>query len=288
VADGLKRLPPPAETPAVKRLFAMGATSARTSLLLLRLLRLPRGLALGLIGLAGAGVSALATCAVLLLRGHAGLGAEALLLAALVPTLVAMPLCFVMLGAMTRLDTARACAPALIPVLNRADFLTAAAPYLNAAAAPTSICLIAIDDFPRVIDSHGQGAGAALRHAVIVACKTALRPADLLAHWQDDQLSALLVGVDAHGAVAVAQRLHTMIQAVRLAHPNHGLRVTASIGVASAGPHPLTLQLLVAQVESALSAARQNGRGGIRLVLPDTASGSAQPAAHAKPGKQPA
>lgn len=262
----------------------MGAMSAPTSLLL----RLPRWLAVGLIALAGAGASAVATYAVLLLRGHAGVGSEALLLAALVPTLVAMPLSFVMLGAITRLNTARAGTPAPIGVLTRLDFSGAAAQHLNAAAAPTSICLIAIDDFPRVIESHGQAAGAALRQAVIVACKTALRPADLLAHWQDDQFAALLAGVDAHEAVAVAQRLHTMVQAVRLPHPGHGLRITASIGVASAGGHTLTLQALVDQAESALRAARHNGRGGIRLVLPDAASGSARPATHAKPGRQPA
>jgi diguanylate cyclase (GGDEF)-like protein len=268
----------------VKRSFAAAAMAVSTSLLL----RLPRWLAVGLVGLAAAGLSVVATCALLLLRGHAGLGGEALLLVVLVPTLVAMPLCFVMLGAITRLDSARASAPPPIGVLTRPDFLGAATRHLDAAAAPTSICLIAIDDFPHVIESHGHPAGAALRHAVIGACKTALRPADLLAHWQDDQFAALLAGVDAHGAVAVAQRLHTMVQAVRLAHPNHGLRISASIGVAPAGCHTLTLQALVGQAEGALSAARQNGRGGIRLVLPDAAPDSTRPATTAKPGRQPA
>jgi diguanylate cyclase (GGDEF)-like protein len=272
----------------VKRLFAAAAMAGFLSLLWLRL---PRWLAAGLIGFGGAGVSVAATCAMLWLGGSRGLTGEPLLLAALLPTLVAMPLSLAVVWAIGRLDGARADAERLTSarptaaVLSRPDFLRAAAGHLDSARAPTSLCLIAIDDLLRLAESRGHPAGAALRDAVACACKAALRPADLLTHWQGEQFAALLAGVDAHEAVAVAQRLHTMVQAVRLPYPNQGLRASASIGVACAAGSAPTLDALVAQAAGALHAAQQHGRGGIRLVLPGAGIAAAGTRVNAGPGK---
>lgn len=236
-------------------------------------LHLPRWLLLGLIGLAVAASSVAATCAWLLLRAQAGMGGEPLLLAVLVPLLVAVPLSLAIVVLMTRRDAAGVAASlAAGGVLSRDAFVFAATHHLGANVAPASICLIAIDERPKPTGNQAPAAAAAVRRAVTGACQAALRPADLLAHWQDDQLAALLAGVDAHEAVAVAQRLQAMIQAARLPHPHHGVRVSASIGVVCAGRDASTIGALLAQAEAAMRAARHPGHGGIRLVLPDAAS----------------
>ncbi len=240
-------------------------------------LHLPRWLVLGLIGLAVAASSVAATCALLLLRGHAGLGGEPMVLvvlvSVLVPAGVAMPLSAAIVLIMTRRDRASAVLrPATGGTLSRDAFVRAATRHLDTNLAPASICLIAVDRLPPCVETRGLDSAAAWRRAVTCACQAALRPADLLADWQDDQLAALLAGVDAHEAVAVAQRLQTMVQAVRLPHPHHGIRVSASIGVVCTGRGSSTIEALLAQAEAAMLAARQPRHGGIRLVLPAAAS----------------
>jgi diguanylate cyclase len=258
-----------AESAAVKPSFA-AATIAESSA---PPLHLPRWLVLGLIGLAVAASSVAATCAWLLLRPQAGLGGEALLLAVLVPAGVAIPLSAAIVLLMTRRDTAGAALGLEAGrVLSRDAFVLAAARHLDANPTPASICLIAIDENPKLGGTAVSGAADALHRAVSNACQAALRPADLLTDWQDDQLAALLAGVGAHEAVAVAQRLQAMVQATRLPHPHHGVRVSASIGVACAGRDASTIDALLTQAQAAMQAARQPGHGGIRLVLPAAAS----------------
>jgi diguanylate cyclase len=270
---GLKAQQAAAESAAVNRSFAAAAMASSSSP---PPLHLPRWLVLALIGLAVAASSVAATCALLLLRGQAGLGGEPLLLvmlvSVLVPAGVAMPLSAAIVLIMTRRDRASAALrPAAGGALSRDAFVQAATRHLDTNSAPASICLIAVDRLPPCVETRGLDAAAALRRAVAGACQAALRPADLLADWQDDELAALLAGVDAHEAVAVARRLQTMVQAVRLPHPHHGLRVSASIGVVCAGRGASTMGALLAQAEAAMLAARQPGHGGIRLVLPDAA-----------------
>ena len=131
-----------------------------------------------------------------------------------------------------------------------------------------SILLIDIDHFKAINDTHGHQAGDRALAATARAMERALRREDLLGRWGGEEFLAILPATDVEGASVVAERIRVAIGELEtLADGSSAVGISASIGVAAAGPLDGVDQLL-ARADSALYAAKQRGRDRVEVVLP--------------------
>jgi diguanylate cyclase (GGDEF)-like protein len=125
-----------------------------------------------------------------------------------------------------------------------------------------------VDYFKRYNDSLGHLAGddclAAIARVLIASLR---RPADLAARYGGEEFVVLLPETEADGAMDVAQRILSMVDASALPHPDSAVasHVTISIVVAVMVPEGKRPQLLIDAADAALYEAK--GRGRHQIVL---------------------
>jgi len=138
---------------------------------------------------------------------------------------------------------------------------------------PVSLLMLDVDHFKAYNDLYGHPAGDAVL-AVIgrILREVASRPTDLAARIGGEEFAILLPDTTLEGALCVAARIHEALrtQAIRHAGSSVGDCVTASIGVAQAGPGE-TGEAFVARVDRATYTAKNAGRN--RTCVPDAADG---------------
>ena len=130
----------------------------------------------------------------------------------------------------------------------------------------TGLALLAldVDHFKRINDDHGHPAGDAVLIALAETLRAAARQGDLLARAGGEEFWVLASGIDAEGARALAERIR---QAVGLQVSDHGLRVTASIGVALyQGVALEPNRRIIARADQALYLAKAGGRDRVELL----------------------
>src|SRR5688572_3012146 len=100
-------------------------------------------------------------------------------------------------------------------------------------AEPFSVCLVDLDHFKSINDTHGHGAGdAVLRHFAALAPR-GLRGIDTFGRFGGEEFLLVLPGTDRQGALAVAERLRAATEATAWPDLPAGQRVTVSVGVAT-------------------------------------------------------
>ncbi|MFZ2490727.1 MAG: diguanylate cyclase, partial [Thermoanaerobaculia bacterium] len=104
---------------------------------------------------------------------------------------------------------------------------------------PLSLLMIDIDSFKAFNDRHGHLAGDECLRAVAQAISTqASRPGDLVARYGGEEFAVILPAVTAEGALAVAEKMRSAVEALAIDHPGSSVarHVTISAGVASCIP----------------------------------------------------
>lgn len=196
----------------------------------------------------------------------------ALVIAVVVSVTVSAPVSRVMLSLMHQLERARAVAEHLASTdpltgaLNRRRFVQLAEDRLASApdGEPLSLLLFDIDDFKAVNDLHGHQRGDEVLAAVAASCAAVMRPEDLMARWGGEEFVALLLGVGAAEAQHIAGQLRATVAACRVpvSSPTT-LRVTVSIGLASARRGETCLDTLLAQADHAMYRAKHAGKNTV-------------------------
>jgi diguanylate cyclase (GGDEF)-like protein len=129
--------------------------------------------------------------------------------------------------------------------------------------APVSVLLCDLDHFKDINDKHGHKAGdAALVHTASVL-RDALRATDALGRWGGEEFIALLPGTDAAGALDVAERMRSAMEATMF---DFGGRATISLGAAtvSSVDEPLSdWDDAVKQADQNLYRAKREGRNRV-------------------------
>ncbi len=126
------------------------------------------------------------------------------------------------------------------------------------------VCLVDLDGFKAVNDSHGHAAGDALLRAVATALGGAVRETDTVARLGGDEFAVLAdTSVDAPGEM-LAERLRAAV-----AHVGSGWGVTASVGVTEVKPGDVVGDLLH-RADAAMY--RSKSAGGDRVTTLDTES----------------
>lgn len=129
-----------------------------------------------------------------------------------------------------------------------------------------ALLFIDLDRFKQINDSHGHAAGDAVLVAVSRRLTASLRDSDTAARLGGDEFVVLLPTVAApHDALAVGRKLLESL-AQPLLHNGVELEISASIGVAGFHGTDDSASQLMARADAAMYAAKQGGRGTVRLV----------------------
>lgn len=100
-----------------------------------------------------------------------------------------------------------------------------------------SLLLLDLDHFKPLNDRYGHPLGDECLAAVAATINATVRAADVVCRWGGDEVAIILPATDAAGALHVAEKIRSAIEALRLnAKGNSGewVSVTASIGGATA------------------------------------------------------
>jgi diguanylate cyclase (GGDEF)-like protein len=134
-----------------------------------------------------------------------------------------------------------------------------------------SLLVIDIDHFKTVNDRLGHAAGdRVLRHVALLIGGT-LRPRDGLGRLGGEEFLVLLPATGGDAAVVLAERVRTTLAAAPVAAHTQPVRLTISIGVATAG-RAETLARVLERADRALYRAKSDGRN--RICLADDGSGT--------------
>jgi diguanylate cyclase len=141
-----------------------------------------------------------------------------------------------------------------------------------------ALLLIDADHFERINDEHGQLCGDELLRRIARAAAASLRQPDVAARYDGEELAVFLPQTDPLGALDVAERIRTQVQALCLPWQGAQVRTTVSIGVAPLRAELPTLDWMIHEAGTALCAAKSDGRNCVR-TLPFQArrSGEAYP-----------
>ncbi len=125
---------------------------------------------------------------------------------------------------------------------------------------PIGLIMLDIDDFKSVNDTYGHPQGDAVLRQVARVLRENSRDADSPARYGGEELSLILPHTDLEGAHAIAERIRTAVEGLRVPNTDGSgfLRVTTSVGVtASTAGHK---DALIADADGALYEAKRRGK----------------------------
>jgi diguanylate cyclase (GGDEF)-like protein len=125
---------------------------------------------------------------------------------------------------------------------------------------PIGLIMLDIDDFKAVNDTYGHPQGDAVLRQVARLLQENSRDADSRARYGGEELSMILPQTDLEGAHAIAERIRTAVEGLRIAGTDEQrvLRITASLGVAASTDGDK--DALIADADGALYEAKRGGK----------------------------
>lgn len=157
----------------------------------------------------------------------------------------------------------------LTNLLNRRSIVERASAGLALAhrrQSPYSVALIDVDRFKAVNDAYGHAVGDRVLVAVAEALAAAVRISDDVARWGGEEFLVLLPDADNSSACRACERLRAAIEEIAVWDDDSPIRVTVSVGVASADV-PVPFEDLMRRADYALYAAKEEGRNRIHAAL---------------------
>lgn len=138
---------------------------------------------------------------------------------------------------------------------------------------PLSVLLLDIDHFKQINDKHGHQAGDHVLVALAAIVAQELRESDILARYGGEEFLVMTPHTPLLGATDVAEQLRKRIESHDFSLPKelggiHGIRVTASIGVASFGDGVDSRERLIHAADENLYRAKQEGRNRVIAGTP--------------------
>ncbi|PPK92932.1 diguanylate cyclase (GGDEF)-like protein [Kineococcus xinjiangensis] len=124
---------------------------------------------------------------------------------------------------------------------------------------PVSVVVCDLDHFKGVNDGHGHGRGDAVLRGFAALLREAVGEEGLVHRMGGEEFLVLLPGCGAGRAVRLAELVRARTDEGRVA----GLHVTASLGVATAGPGHTDATRLVHEADTALYEAKRSGRNRV-------------------------
>ncbi len=123
-----------------------------------------------------------------------------------------------------------------------------------------SLVLCDVDHFKKVNDVHGHPAGDAVLRGVARLLEEEARATDLVARYGGEEFAVLMPETDGAGALAIAERIRARLEATRFPTDAGELRVTLSLGIATAPGDGAEKARLVEVADACLYHAKRAGR----------------------------
>lgn len=130
-----------------------------------------------------------------------------------------------------------------------------------------SLCLLDLDHFKRVNDTHGHLCGDRVLRTLAHSLQGTLRQTDVIARYGGEEFAVLLVGTDATRAQIVMDKVRTSFEQLKFDGPETSFSVTVSVGVSSEQMGS-SVEGLIGRADEALYIAKDNGRN--RVVIAPT------------------
>jgi len=137
---------------------------------------------------------------------------------------------------------------------------------------PVGLIMLDIDDFKLINDTHGHQQGDLVLGHVARVLRENSRDVDVPARYGGEEMALILPHTDLDGAYAIAERIRSAIEALRVPQLDGtgALRVSASVGVASSSEGSKSELILAA--DSALYAAKRHGKNRTMKAEAQTAN----------------
>ena len=127
--------------------------------------------------------------------------------------------------------------------------------------------MLDIDHFKRVNDTYGHLAGDRVIKQVANILANGVRQADLLGRYGGEEFCILLTGADRDYLTVILERLRIAVASTSIAHEQHCLSVTVSLGATLDLSD--SLQAMLDRADACLYRAKQGGRN--RFVILESA-----------------
>lgn len=136
-------------------------------------------------------------------------------------------------------------------------------------------CFLDLDDFKPINDAHGHDVGDALLVAVAERLRRELRVGDTVARWGGDEFAVLLSALPSLEACEeiLSRMLASLVEAYQV--KGHGLRVSASVGVALYPSDHADGETLLRHADQAMYQAKQRGRNRYQFFDSEAAARAA-------------
>lgn len=127
-------------------------------------------------------------------------------------------------------------------------------------ATPMSLLLLDVDHFKKFNDTYGHQTGDLVLKKVAQVMKQVCRKYDVPARYGGEEFAVILPGTDTVGATVIAERLRKSIADTVVESGGSHLKVTTSIGLATAPEHAKNAHAIVEAADKALYEAKKAGR----------------------------
>jgi diguanylate cyclase (GGDEF)-like protein len=122
-----------------------------------------------------------------------------------------------------------------------------------------------IDHFKSVNDTYGHPVGDEVLKQVAKVLASSVRAIDMVARYGGEEFAVVLEETDAEGALLLAERIRSQVEALRFDSDQGPFQCTLSLGVAVYPQHGTHKQSLIEHADEALYEAKEGGRN--RAVL---------------------
>jgi len=135
--------------------------------------------------------------------------------------------------------------------------------------APLSLIFLDMDNLKEVNNRHGHSMGSRTLHEVSTRIRVKIRKFDRLFRFGGDEFCILLPETEWHGALEVAERVRDAIADQPFlvdAVEGKGVKMTASLGIASYPLHARTQRDLVQEADRAMQRVKQSTKNAIGIA----------------------
>jgi diguanylate cyclase (GGDEF)-like protein len=127
---------------------------------------------------------------------------------------------------------------------------------------PVAVLMFDLDDFKRVNDVFGHGAGDQLLVQLARVARETVRGSDVVCRIGGEEFGVIMPSCDAGDALALGARLTERLRDMEFEHAGH---VTVSIGISQGPQHAMNPRELIACAEAAMMTAKARGKNQIVL-----------------------
>ncbi|NNJ94225.1 MAG: diguanylate cyclase, partial [Halobacteria archaeon] len=162
----------------------------------------------------------------------------------------------------------------LTKLANRREFETRVAQAVASAKqeqATHTLLYMDLDQFKVVNDTCGHVAGDELLRQLGSLLEREVRSTDTLARLGGDEFGVLLQSCSGKAAIAIAEKLHEVVQNFRFAWEKQNFVIGVSIGIVEINENCVDLHDLLAAADAACYEAKERGRNRIHLFQHDDA-----------------